>query len=561
MINKFSFPLTINPDNAEMVKEIEESAKKLFDAKIETLPYSTFRLFFETGSRVEYEENYMEHRKMLCAFCAMVLLDKGEEWLYKLCDILFAICDEYTWAFPAHLRNRNTPEEIVTTIDLFASETAFALAEIYYTLREKLPKPVLDRIEYELRRRIVVPYMSEKKRFGVNNWSGVCASGVGATFIYLGLDSEFEQVKENLFVNIKDFIDSFPDDGCCLEGGLYWFYGFSHFCYLAELLCEYTDGKVNYFADEKVKKIAFFCNNMYLEDNFVIPFSDSPHTYDYNPGILCLLASKYDGICIPPKKYIEKFENSARYRFVTFLRNLYYSKDLPEKTEKKNGWFCYPESGWYINKNSSFAFAAKAGHNDEPHNHNDVGSFVVFDNGEFILDDAGWAKYDSKYFVPSERYSGTKATTSFGHSLPIIDGNGQKFGKEFCGKVICADEKSFRMEYSAAYGLESLAELERSFELSENGITITERAKGSFEKITFRFTTRIKPQICENKAVIGNYTLCCAKKADISLSYYDFEPRFAGFGTENSGIQRVYLVDFSFKKSSVNEEYSFYIKK
>ena len=561
MLNNFTFPLAVNADNTEIIKEVEEAAQKLHDKKIEALPYSTFSLFRETGSRVEYEEQYMEHRKMLCAFCAMVLLDKGEKWLYKLCDIIFAICDEYTWALPAHLRNRETSEEIITTIDLFASETAFALAEVHYTLRDKLPQGVLDRMEYELKRRIVAPYLQTERRFGISNWSGVCASGVGATLMYLGLNDEFEKAKKNLFINIKDFLDSFPEDGCCLEGSLYWFYGFSHFCYLAELLCNYTDGKINYFEDEKVKKIAFFINNIYLEDNFVIPFSDSSHTYNYNPGILCLLASKYDGIYIPPKKYMEKFENSARYRFVTFLRNLYLAKDLPEKTESKKGFFCYPESGWYINKSKNFVLAAKAGHNDEPHNHNDVGSFVVFDDGRFILDDAGWAKYDSKYFVESERYSGTKATTSSGHSLPVIDECAQKFGREFCGKILCADEKAFALEYSAAYGIEGLSLLERRFDIFENGIKIKETAKGDIKKLTFRFTTRLCPEIRGNKIIIENYTLSCAEKADISLSHYDFEPRFAGFGTEGAGKMRVYLIDFGFDVENGHKEAVFTLSK
>ena len=286
MYNGFTYPLPVTDGNREMVAEVELAAKKLFDKPIKTLPYSQFMLFAKTGSRVEYEESYMEHRKMLCAFCAMVLLDKGDEWLEKLCDIIWAICDEYTWALPAHIVRCKSAKETASCIDLFASETAFALSEIHCLLRDKLPQAVKDRIEYELDRRIISPYLEGNRRWGKNNWSAVCASGVGATLIYLGLDEKFTRAKDNILLNLGDFLESFPDDGCCLEGSLYWFYGFSHFCYIAQMLHEYTDGKINCFADEKVKKIASFCNNMYLADNFCIPFSDSPHTYNYNSGIL-----------------------------------------------------------------------------------------------------------------------------------------------------------------------------------------------------------------------------------------------------------------------------------
>ncbi len=544
MFNRFTFPLPVTDGNRRMIAEVEESAKKLFDKKILSLPYTAYRLFSTTGSRVEYEEYHMEHRKMLCAFCAMTLLDRGEEWLDKLCDVIWAICDEYTWALPAHLTRCKTPEDVVTCIDLFASETAFALAEIHHILGDKLPAQVKDRIEFELDRRIIRPYIEKKPRWGKNNWSGVCASGVGATFIYLGLDEKFSMVKDHLLSNLDDFLESFPDDGCCLEGSLYWFYGFSHFCYIAELLFEYTKGKIDYFADEKVKRIAFFCNNMYLEDNSCIPFSDSPHTYSYNPGILHLLAEKYDGIRIPPIEYAEKFENSARYRFATFLRNLYLSKKLPEKQEALRGVVVYPDSAWYINRNNSYIFAAKAGHNDEPHNHNDVGSFLVFDKGRYILDDVGWAKYDSKYFDVNARYSGTSCTTSTGHSLPVIDGCAQKFGKEFCGEVVFADETSFGIEYSKAYDLSVLSKLERNFSLEENRLVITEKAKGSFESMVCRFTTRIEPVVCGDAVKIDEYIIRCSEKADIRLSHFDFEPRFAGFGLEKSGDTRVYIIDF-----------------
>ena len=545
-MNALKFPLKITDGNRKMIAEVEKCANELFEKPILSLPYSTFRLYFAQGTREEYEEQYMEHRKMLCAFCTMVLLDKGEEWLEKLCDVLWAICDEYSWALPAHLVRAETTEQKVECIDLFASETAFALSEILHILKEKLPNDVKARIEFELKRRIVTSYIKNKPRWGKNNWSAVCASGVAATLIYLGLDEEFEGIKEQLFSSFDDFLVSFPEDGCCLEGSLYWFYGFSHFCYIAQLLFEYSKGEINYFADEKVKKIAYFCNNMYLEKDFCIPFSDAPHRYAYNPGILHLLASKYEGIKIPPIEFAEGFENSARYRFATFIRNLYYSESLPEKQEEQKGFMLYPDSGWYINRENSYVFAAKAGHNNEPHNHNDVGSFIVFDGGEFILDDVGWAKYDIKYFKEEDRYSGTKCTTSLGHSLPVIDGNGQKFGTKYCGKAVAADEKSFIIEYSKAYGLENLSSLERKFEFHENSVVITEKAQGDFENITFRFVTRIEPKISGDVVKISGYTLKCNKNAKLSVSHYDFEPRFAGFGCEQSGEIRAFMIDFEF---------------
>jgi hypothetical protein len=59
-----------------------------------------------------------------------------------------------------------------------------------------------------------------------------------------------------------------------------------------------------------------------------------------------------------------------------------------------------------------------------------------------------------------------------------------------------------------------------------------------------RFTTTIEPCLCGNTVKIDEYLLFCTGKADVDISYFDFEPRFSGFGTEKTGEIRVYTIDF-----------------
>ena len=56
-------------------------------------------------------------------------LHKGEDPFYVafLANIMWSVCDEYTWALPAHVHGGLEDEEY--TVDLFASETACCLAE------------------------------------------------------------------------------------------------------------------------------------------------------------------------------------------------------------------------------------------------------------------------------------------------------------------------------------------------------------------------------------------------------------------------------------------------
>ncbi|MBL8992385.1 MAG: heparinase II/III family protein [Spirochaetia bacterium] len=74
-------------------------------------------------------------------------------------------------------------------------------------------------------------------------------------------------------------------------------------------------------------------------------------------------------------------------------------------------------------------FAAKGGHNAESHNHNDVGSFVLYSDGKPGLIDIGVETYTQKTFSP-ERYS-LWAMRSGYHNLPTVNGVEESAGRSF----------------------------------------------------------------------------------------------------------------------------------
>ncbi len=559
MYSSFTYPLNKNKYNAEQLEVVRQMAQSLKNTPINNLLYSDFIKFFETGDRVDYENAYMLHRQMLCVFFGMTVSENDNKlWLSKLCDVICAVCDEFTWALPAHLKGVKF-EAMTKVIDLFSAETAMALSEIYMVLGDVLPGLVKERIFYEVNRRVVLPYLEEPKRFGVNNWSAVCGCGVGASMLCLGMNKEFDGALPCLRQNMSDFLKSYYDDGCCLEGSLYWGYGFGFFCYFAQLLYEYTDGKINYFDDEKVKKIASFGKDSFLRDNYVVPFSDGPHTLGYDMGLMSLLENKHGKFTLPEEKYAYKLGQDVRYRFSSFIRNLYWNNDsFPAKETQSEvcKYSFYQNAQWYINKNHSYCFCAKGGCNNEPHNHNDIGSFALLDGDAFILDDLGWASYTDVYFDPVKRYDGSiMCTSSYGHSVPIIDGVGQVFGEKAKAKVVSVSDSVFEIEYSQAYQNNALQSLSRSFTLLENGIVITDSASGAFDSFVSRFVTRIRPEMCEDHVKIGNYILKCGKKAEITLSEFEYEPRFSGLCGKRYN-QKAYLIDFAFDNSFVSASFS-----
>lgn len=97
--------------------------------------------------------------------------------------------------------------------------------------------------------------------------------------------------------------------------------------------------------------------------------------------------------------------------------------------------------------------AAKAGHNEESHNHNDVGSFIVYKDGHPGIIDIGGATYSANYGNEWVRES------AFHNLLPVIDGEGQQKGRKYAARQVSYQgsegEVLFSQDFAAAYGEES----------------------------------------------------------------------------------------------------------
>ncbi len=114
--------------------------------------------------------------------------------------------------------------------------------------------------------------------------------------------------------------------------------------------------------------------------------------------------------------------------------------------------------------------------NDESHNHNDIGSFILNVGGETLLTDPGAGLYSKDYFS-NKRYENIFAN-SFGHSVPVIANKLQGTGKHFSGEILLfdtsKDSKKVRVEFSQAYDIETLISLTRELSISNNSQIVLE---------------------------------------------------------------------------------------
>jgi hypothetical protein len=98
-------------------------------------------------------------------------------------------------------------------------------------------------------------------------------------------------------------------------------------------------------------------------------------------------------------------------------------------------------------------FAALGAHNGQSHNHNDVGSFVVYVNGLPMLIDVGVGQYTAQTFS-ARRYDIWTMQSQY-HNLPTINGVQQKDGRSFEARDVRftadAQRAMFSLNIAGAY--------------------------------------------------------------------------------------------------------------
>ena len=504
---------------------------------IPELTYSLFKLYWITGSRSEYEAVYFNRRQRMnaCTFLSLMYPEE-EKYLNCLSDMIFTICNEYTWCLPAHYDQGNNIKDL--TVDLFAAETGFALAEIYTMLEDRLDPLVASRIKTEVDRRIIEPYATRLNKLwwekGTNNWAAVCAGSVGGALMLL-FPERFDELRPRIEATMECYLYGFADDGFCVEGCGYWHYGFGFFK-------KYTGGEVDYFTRPKVRAVATYIQKMFLSGHTSVSFADSGTSLNYHLGLVHYLKSVYpDDVAVYDRSYSYNYDSCAR--FCLHLRSaLWYREEFDTNTLPNDSCAFFAEdSQWYIKKTPHYGFAAKGGHNKEPHNHNDVGSFIFAKNGIQLLADPGTGKYSRDYFR-EKRYTFFH-TRSIGHSLPTFGGAEQKEGRNCAARDTRVDGEDFVLDIAPAYGIDELSSLERRFSFTDESVTVTDRIdySGAGEIVERVVSMREPSELERGKIAILDSILTYDADAVESVKIEK---------QKNEGTADCYTIDFALKRGT-----------
>ncbi len=509
-----------SPTMQNSLNSLSVAQKEYAERPIYSIPFSLFKQFEESGERTQYEYSelgYFVRRGHLKTWGISAILYDDAQFLTRLEDIIWAICDEYTWALPAHLSDTQDVyrhyQPNAYTIDIFAAETAQALAEILANVGDRLNPLVAQRARTELKKRVIDRFLEGNSQDFwwiecTHNWAAVCAGCIGMTGIYeIEGDEKLATLIDRTLISLRAFLRGLSDDGACLEGLGYWQYGFGYFAAYADLLYARTGGAINLFQEEKVKAVASFPTKTFFDGGRSVSFSDGQSNESVGGGIMEILQRHYPDLSVSTNvRLCDGVELNGCHRFALELRNLIFQGCVTRSETVDARIFPMPSAQWYLaNGSGAFGFAAKAGNNAEPHNHNDLGHFIVYKQGDEFFADLGAGEYNKAYFQ-AERYD-TWNCSSKGHSVPIINGEYQRAGSQARAEQVTVNERGIEMNLTAAYEKKSaLHSYVRRFSFSPTPAKIVILDEFSFEtlpkSLVERFITRQKPSVEKGKIIL-----------------------------------------------------------
>lgn len=515
-------------------REIKELGDELRDKKMPDLNDELFGLYEKTGNRLEYENVYFKRRQFLTVFGLLSLWYGQPKDLGKLKEVIQEICGEKTWALPAHV-NRKEPGW-TRTVDLFASETGQALSQITFQLKGKLPEALTQQVRELVRYRLLDSYMETpvggwRWEHMYNNWVAVCAGSLGSMALYL-LDEEpalQKAIIDRVCGTLPDYLSGMCEDGTCPEGLSYFTYGMMFYVNFARQLLAHTQGTLDLMASEKIRRIALFQQVCYLAGGSTVSFSDGSRSDRYHLGLTCYLASRYQGVEIPDISAAMVLEDDHCNRFLgsyqddewsaQYLREVQKKEELEENIQKEenmqsveatqnnlSSFTLLPDACWAIWKDGPVGIACKGGHNAEPHNHNDVGSFLFTVNGEWFLTDLGCGEYTREYFNDSTRYQ-ILCNRSLGHSVPLLNNREQSTGSQYGSTFFASSQEGqIKMRYDAAYEEGIVERLVRELEYVPGStlLRVMDEAIGLGADGSFleNLVTQIEPKIEEDTILL-----------------------------------------------------------
>ena len=464
------------------------AAEKVLAEPIPSCTEEAYRLWltnkFLRASTIPAEKRYngtRRARNLAALAVAECVEDKGR-FLPKIVDYLEAIVVQPSWAWAPHDKSLGNLTGERYSIELGSSAFVLDVAKALDRLRGRLPQETVARVRAEIEKRAFSVYRasndgSAERPFwwsGSSNWSAVChGNTVRAALRLIESRADRAAFVEAAERGMKGYLRSFLDDGFCTEGLSYWNYGFEHYLDLVTAVRRFTDGAVD-LAIDPVSRLAMEYPKRYTVDGKMQPFFS-----DSSEAASAAVLGK--GTLVWPDFTPEMPRPLPIRDYLPCAQVLVARPSVADRAEKEMGLFA----------------VFKGGSNGYNHNHNDLGSYGIVLDGEWMAGDPGGIVYMKDSFGP-RRYE-NPLVGSYGHPVPLLGELRQRAGTDAVARLVSTSFADARDELvfdlSAGYAGVAPGSVMRTFvyDRANKSVTVTDRVRlDQPAKLEFPVTTHCK---------------------------------------------------------------------
>ena len=475
-----------------------------------------YRRFWQDGERQKHQDAYSGLRERTGKAAIAYGVTGQDVFLADAANGIALLLQMPTWCWSAHeqfaaARGEVVPDQSRPYLDLGACETVSELAWLDYLLGDQLDAkfPGLRRwLRHEVEQRGIGPFLSDYpwdwiggQGQPVNNWNPWICSQILIAALLLEPDAERRAaVAEVAMRRLDIYLASLPADGGIDEGFAYWWQGLGRLLEGARALAEVSNGVLTLAGNPAVRAAAHYPVLMSWRDYagkpgtrdwFVNPADGSarpelvlPWEIPYHWALSVgddALATAVAQFRNPSAPLVEVRDSQGLGRalvamFDAEFVNLPSIPAEPAGSTTQSKAAVFPDTQFAVaHSPSGLAYAIKGGHNDENHNHLDIGAVAIALDGIPYIIDLGAPTYTADTFS-ARRYELWLLQTGW-HSAPTPWGHEQQVGRQYAGQKWQTDSDAnglltTSVDIAAAYGIGGLSSWVRRISFSDDGHTI-----------------------------------------------------------------------------------------
>ena len=464
----------------EALKAAIPMAESYLDYVWTTAPATTFR----PANWAQYDRVNRKRSVLRALMMGEIAENKGR-FIDQIVNGIWSICEDSWWGTPAHIPR--SPEyagmmDVANPVaEIWGSDTGvlFAWADYFFAERfDEISPQIRKRLYYEIDHRLFKPYMEKdhwwmgvsEEGKGPNNWNPwITSNWINTVLLLVEDDAKRATMIAKALRILDEFINPYALDGGCDEGPGYWGAAGAMMYSSVEILNLASNGAFRFvFDNPKIQNMGRYIYRAQINSEYFLNFADASPKIGVDAGIAYRWGKDIgdEDMMRFAAYYRRPTASTGSNRFFPALFSLFGHEEFLKAPSglplPGDVWFSDMQVMVARDKNGStdgFYVAAKGGHNAEAHNHNDVGMFVVYYDGQPLLIDVGKATYTARTLNNQDvRYEIWMHRSDF-HNMPTVNGFDERVGITYAASDVSykADKNSasITMDVAKAYPAEA----------------------------------------------------------------------------------------------------------